>query len=109
MKLVVAVVQGKDADELIGAVARRGLPVTQVHSAGGFLRDSNVTLLLGVEDEQVPAVYDLLRENCHTRVQYVNPLLPVVEPTEFAMPNSVEVEVGGATVFVLKMARYVRL
>lgn len=109
MKLVVAVVQGKDADDLVQAVARRGYRVTQINSAGGFLRESNVTLLLGVEDEQVRQVYQLIRENCHTRTQYVNPLLPVMEPAEFYMPDPVQVEVGGAAVFVLKMARYVRL
>jgi uncharacterized protein YaaQ len=109
MKLVMAVVQGKDADELLDALARRGFSVTQINSAGGFLRESNVTLLLGVEDEQVAEVYQLIRANCHTRTQYVNPLLPVMEPGEFSMANPVEVQVGGAAVFVLKMARFVHV
>ncbi len=109
MKLVVAVVQGKDADGLLSALGRRGFSVTQINSAGGFLRESNVTLLLGVEDEQVAEVFALIRQNCHTRTQYVNPLLPVMEPGEFYMPTPVEVEIGGAAVFVLKMAQLVRL
>jgi uncharacterized protein YaaQ len=109
MKLVVAIVQGKDAEDLVGVLARRDFRVTQINSAGGFLRESNVTLLVGVEDEQVPLVFELIRQSCHTRTQYVNPLLPVMEPGEFYMPNPVEVEVGGAAVFVLKMQRLVRL
>lgn len=109
MKLVVAIVQSKDADDLLGALARRGFGVTQINSAGGFLRESNVTLLLGVEDEQVAEVFALIRKNCHTRLQYVNPLLPVMEPGEFYMPNPVEIEIGGAAVFILKMAQLVRL
>lgn len=109
MKLVVAVVQGKDADNLLGALMRAGIRVTQINSAGGFLRESNVTLLMGVEDEQVREVYRLIRATCQTRTQYVNPLLPIMEPGEFYMPNPVEVQVGGAAVFVLEMARLVRL
>jgi uncharacterized protein YaaQ len=108
MKLVVAVVQGSDAEGLVAAVRARGLRVTQINSAGGFLRESNVTLLLGVEDAQVKEVYRLLRENCHTRTQYVNPLLPIMEPGDFALPTPIEVEVGGATVFVLTIERLVR-
>jgi uncharacterized protein YaaQ len=43
------------------------------------------------------------------RTQYVNPLLPIMEPGEFYMPNPVEVQVGGAAVFVMKMTRFERL
>jgi uncharacterized protein YaaQ len=38
--------------------------VTRVASTGGFLRRGNVTLLIGVEAEQVQPVIDLLRETC---------------------------------------------
>jgi uncharacterized protein YaaQ len=109
MKLVVAVIQGKDVDDLLSELARRSLRVTQINSAGGFLRESNVTLLLGVEEEQVPEVYAMIRQTCHTRTHYVNPLLPILEPGEYYMPNPVEVQVGGAAVFIMNMARFVRL
>jgi uncharacterized protein YaaQ len=109
MKLVVAVVQGNDAEELLAALARRDFRVTQINSAGGFLGESNVTLLMGVADEQVPALFETIAANCHTRTRYVNPLLPIMEPGEFYMPNPVEVQVGGATMFVMTMARLERL
>ena len=109
MKLVVAVVQGQDVTTLVGDLAKRGFRVTQINSAGGFLRESNVTLLMGVEEGRVRELFRVIRENCHTRTQYVNPLLPIMEPGEFYMPNPVEVEVGGAAVFVMRMARYERL
>jgi uncharacterized protein YaaQ len=35
-----------------------------VASTGGFLRRGNVTLLIGVEAEQVQAVLDLLQQVC---------------------------------------------
>ena len=109
MKLVIAVVQGQDAVSLVGELAQRGFGVTQINSAGGFLREGNVTLLMGVEDDQVRELERLVRANCHARTQYVNPLLPIMEPGEFSMANPIEVQVGGAAVFVMRMARYERL
>lgn len=109
MKLVVAVVQGKDVEGLMNALRDAGYRATQINSSGGFLRENNVTIMTGVNDPQVPDVFRLIRENCYTRTQYVNPLLPIMEPGEFYMPSPVEVQVGGATVFVLPIVRYERI
>lgn len=109
MKLVVAVVQGKDAEGLMNALREQNYRATQINSAGGFLRENNVTIMTGVDDGQVPDVFRLIRENCYTRTQYVNPLLPIMEPGEFYMPSPVEVQVGGATVFVLPVVRFERI
>lgn len=109
MKLVIAVVQGKDVDDLLGGLVTAGFRATQVNSSGGFLRESNVTLLIGVDDDQVGAVQQIIRENCHSRTQFVNPLMPIVEPGESLLPAPVEVPVGGATVFVVRIDRFERL
>lgn len=109
MKLVIAVVQGKDVENLMAALRTAGYRATQINSAGGFLREQNVTVLLGVEDAQVPDVLRIIKANCYTRTQYVNPLLPIVESGEFYVPNPIEVQVGGANVFVLPVERYERL
>jgi len=109
MKLVLAVVQGKDAENLMAALRSAGYRATQVTSAGGFLREQNVTVLLGVEDAQVADVLRIIKANCYTRTQYVNPLLPIVESGDFYVPNPIEVQVGGANVFVLPVERYERL
>ncbi len=109
MKLVIAVVQGNDAEQLLAALTRQGYRATQINSAGGFLRERNVTLLIGVRDDDVADVQEIVRANCHSRTRFVNPLMPIVEPGEFYIPSPVEVLVGGATVFVLNIERYERL
>ncbi len=103
MKLIFAVIQGKDSDALLTALRESGYRSTQINSAGGFLRENNVTVLIGVDDQYVPDVMRIVQQNCYTRTQYVNPLLPIMEPGEFYVPNPVEVQVGGATVFVLNV------
>ena len=109
MKLVIAVVQGNDAEQLLAALTRQGYRATQINSAGGFLRERNVTLLIGVRDDDVADVQEIVRANCHSRTRFVNPLMPIVEPGEFYIPSPVEVLVGGATVFVVNIERYERL
>ncbi len=109
MKLVVAIVQKEDAGTLIDALTERGYRATRMNTAGGFLKEGNATVLVGVDDPKVDEVLSLVESNCNTRTQYINPLPPVMEPGEFYMPYPVEVQVGGATVFVLSVERYERL
>lgn len=104
--MVFAVIQGRDAENLLGSLQAAGYRSTLISSAGGFLREQSVTVLIGVEDQYVPDVMHTIQENCYTRTRYVNPLLPIMEPGEFYVPDPVEVEVGGASTFVLNV-RYV--
>lgn len=101
MKLVLTVVQHQDAGELIDALTAANYRVTRISSQGGFLREGNVTLLLSVEDEDVNQVIKIVREHCSTRTRYVSPMPPIAESGEFYPPSPLEVQVGGATVFVL--------
>jgi uncharacterized protein YaaQ len=102
MKLILAVVQHQDAGTLVDALTEQGYRVTRLSSQGGFLREGNVTLMLSVEDDQVNAVIKTVREHCSTRTRYVSPMPPIAESGEFYPPAPLEVQVGGATVFVLK-------
>lgn len=109
MKLLIAVVQAADADSLIQALIDRGFQSTRINSAGGFLRERNVTLLVGVQETYVAEVLRIVKLSCEARSRYVNPLMPIVEPAEFYVPNPVEVQIGGATVFVIPVERYERV
>jgi uncharacterized protein YaaQ len=109
MKLVTAIVHNEDAANLFDALLEGEYRATRLHSSGGFLKEGNSTILVGVDDDRVDAVLKLISDNCHSRRQFVNPMPPIMEPGEFYMPYPVEVEVGGATVFVLPVERFERL
>ena len=109
MKLVVAIVHNEDAGALVDALLVREYRATRLHSSGGFLKQSNATVILGVDDDRVDDVMEIIRETCTARTQIVNPMPPIMEPGEFFMPYPLEVEVGGATVFVLPVERLERL
>ena len=109
MKLVVAIVHNEDAGALVDALLAREYRATRLNSSGGFLKQGNATIIVGVEDDQVEVVLGIIEETCHPRTQIVNPMPPIMEPGEFFMPYPLEVEVGGATVFVLPVERFERL
>ena len=109
MKLVVAVVHNEDARVLIDALLKHEFRATWLHSSGGFLKQSNATILVGVDEEKVDQIVGLVRENCKARTQTVSPIPPIMEPGEFFMPYPIEVEVGGAVIFVLPIDRFDRI
>lgn len=108
MKLVVAVVQDKDSHALSQALVAKGYRATKLASTGGFLRSGNTTFLIGVDDAQVDAVLAIIEETCRRRTQLMPPS-EVGGGTESFAPYPVEVSVGGATVFVLPVDRFVHL
>ncbi|MEK6721808.1 MAG: cyclic-di-AMP receptor [Chloroflexota bacterium] len=109
MKLVVAIVHHEDAGSLVDALLEREYRATRLQSSGGFLKQSNATIMVGVEDDKVDEVLGIVRETCTSRTEIVNPMPPIMEPGEFFMPYPLEVEVGGATVFVVPVERFERL
>jgi len=106
MKLIMSIVQREDADDLLKLLTDAGHKATLVSTTGGFLREGNATICIGTEDDKVEEVLGLVGESCHTRTRYVSPLAPLTEPSEFYIPEPVELEVGGATVFILDVERY---
>jgi len=109
MKLIVAIVHNEDAGALVDALLEKEFRATRLHSSGGFLKQSNASILLGVEEAEVDEVLGIVRDYCTSRTQIVNPMPPIMEPGEFFMPYPLEVELGGATVFVLPVDRFERL
>ncbi len=108
MKLVMSIVHSEDARRLVRVLTDAGYRATMASTTGGFLRQGNSTILVGTEDEKVPHVLQLIQENCSKRRTLVNPLPLVMEPGDTYMPAPVDVQVGGATVFVLDVTRFER-
>jgi uncharacterized protein YaaQ len=106
MKLIMSIVNSDDAGRLVDALTQAGYRATTISTTGGFLRQGNATIFVGTEDEKVSHVLQLIHDNCQTRTQFVNPLPPVMEPGEMYMPTPVDVQVGGATVFVLDVVQF---
>jgi uncharacterized protein YaaQ len=109
MKLVFAIVHNDDASKLTDALREPGHQFTLISTTGGFLREGNATILIGVEPDKLDSVLALIKSNCVTRTQFVNPMPPVMEPGELYLAQPIEVQVGGATVFVVDVERFEKI
>lgn len=107
MKLVIAIVNREDANTVTHNLTRQGFYSTKLASSGGFLMAGNITLLVGVTEEKVQDVIDIIREHSHSRKQ----LIPASNDMgiNYISTLPVEVTVGGATVFVVDVERFERL
>jgi len=106
MKLIMSIVNNDDSRNLLDRLAQRGFGATLISTTGGFLREGNATIFVGVDDEKVDEVLSIIRQSCRTRSRYVNPLPPVMESGELHIATPLEVQVGGATVFVMNVERF---
>ncbi|WP_018131804.1 cyclic-di-AMP receptor [Effusibacillus pohliae] len=106
MRLIIAVVQDKDSVKLSDRLVKAGIRATKLASTGGFLKSGNSTFLIGVEQEKVDEVLDIIRQSCRAREQLVSPMSPVGNQIDSYVPYPVSVQVGGATVFVLDVEKY---
>ena len=107
MKLILAIVNKIDSDKLLRSLMERGFKATLISSTGGFLREGNSTFLIGAEEEEVEKILGIIQENCHTRREIVKIWPPIPEVTSFYTPP-LEVEIGGATVFILNVEKLIK-
>ena len=106
MKLIIAVVQYEDSLDLIEELSKKGYTITKLATTGGFLKAGNTTLLIGVEEEKVDDAIKIIKDNCEARKGVVPTPEAIPEPNGVYVPYPVEVEVGGATVFVVDVDKF---
>ena len=106
MKLIIAVVQDKDSNRLSNALVEADYRATKLASTGGFLKSGNSTFLIGVEDQQVSTVLEIIKDNCKAREQLVAPVSPMGGNADSYVPYPIEIQVGGATVFVVDVEKF---
>ena len=107
MKLLVAIVQDADGGRLRQELNDQGFRSTKLASTGGFLREGNTTFLIGVQDEEVTRVKNIIERTCRQRTK----LMPhsFFEGGESLYNEALEVTVGGAVLFVLPLEEFFRI
>lgn len=100
VKLIIAIVQDEDSDNLVKILNKNDFKVTKISSTGGFLKAGNVTLLSGIEEEEKDRFMEILEENSRTR-EVKRTIQPINIPGQAMIPVPITVKVGGATIFVI--------
>jgi uncharacterized protein YaaQ len=109
VKLLLTIVQDADAAGLQDALAKQGLQSTKLASTGGFLREGNTTLLIGVDDDDVGRVTTVIHDTCRQRSKVVSAGSPIHALEGVFASQPMQVPVGGAIVFVLAVESFVRV
>jgi uncharacterized protein YaaQ len=112
MKLLIIIVQDADAKQLRDALSNDRIPFTKLASTGGFLRQGVCTFVSGVADHQVQQVKQIVDQNSRKRTVPVPPRTSVeatATPDSFLNRDPPKVDLGGATVFELKVEEFVKL
>ncbi|MBS3971921.1 MAG: cyclic-di-AMP receptor [Erysipelotrichia bacterium] len=107
MKLVLAIVSNDDASNVSAALTKDNFSVTRLATTGGFLRAGNTTLIVGCEDDLVERVIDLIGQESKRRTEIV-PSTASYDIGRYAS-FPVEVQVGGATIFVLDVSQFIKI
>jgi uncharacterized protein YaaQ len=109
MKLIVAIVQDEDSSRLVSSLMNEGYGVTKLATTGGFLRAGNTTLLVGVEDDRFDGAMAVIEKVCKSRKQIATSPSPVAGASGVYVPYPIEVMVGGATIFVVPVEKFIKL
>lgn len=107
MKLILAIISNDDAKACTAALNKASFHVTRLATTGGFLSAGNTTLIIGCENSEVDRAMAIIGEESQTRKEAVPSTLVGDMGALAAYP--IEVEVGGATIFVLDVDQFKKL
>ena len=100
MKLILAIVSNDDSAKVSSALTKNHFSVTKLATTGGFLLSGNTTFLIGTQDEVITIIAD------HSKKR--KQMVPSSASYGVGMYTTypVEVQIGGATIFVMDVERF---
>ena len=104
MKLILAIINKEDAQEVSHALTKEKYSVTKLATQGGFLMSGNTTILCGTEDDKVDKALEIIKEHSKQRKEIVPSTATYGIGVTTTFP--LEVTVGGATIFVLDVDKF---
>ena len=108
MKLVIIITHQDNAKNLEGTLVKNGFQFTKLETTGGFLRQENITYLVGAEDNKTKAVLEIVKKTCKSYEEIIeSPWITTGQPEETVIPES-QTKVK-ATVFVIKTEEFVKV
>jgi len=108
MKLLLAIVSDEDSNILSDSLNSEGYGATKLCSSGGFLKSGNTTFLIGIDDQKVAHALEIIKDACKSRRRMISPEKLPGSFGAFNMAMPVEINVGGATVFILNIEQFLK-
>ena len=99
MKLILAIVSNDDSSAVSSALTKANYQITRLATTGGFLRAGNTTM--------IEKAIELIGQESKRRTEVV-PSTASYDIGRYAS-FPVEVQVGGATIFVMDVEQFIKL
>jgi len=94
LKLIIAIIQDEYITKVIRTLMENKIRTTKLSSTGGFLKSGNTTLFIGVEDNKVDEVVELIKKECSSKK---------------VKSGNDEITVGGANLFIMDIDNYIKI
>lgn len=107
MKLLIAIVNNDDANDVNIGLNKAEFIATKIASTGGFLMKGNTTFLVGLEEERLDEATEIIARYSKKRVVPVSVDTAHPHINFSAMPA--KVTVGGATIFIVDVEKYMHI
>ena len=106
MKLMLIIIANEDANSVSKVLLNEKYFVTKLSTTGGLLRNGSTTLLVGTEDDRVDRALEIIKTHSKKREMSV----PMSAPGNISLFGTAQahVSVGGATVFIVDVEKYLR-
>jgi uncharacterized protein YaaQ len=108
MKLIIAIVNNDDAHFVNTGLTAEGYQITKVSSTGGFLLNGNSTFFVGVDDERVERALEIIKAHSKKRVKNIPTAMHMGSAGTSISSMNADVSVGGATVFILDVEKFMQ-
>ena len=103
-RLFIITVLGEQTEDLADRLTRDGFQITEIGSAGGLLQQSQVSYLVGFNQQRQVQLLRNIRECCKRQRRFIP--INMEGPASLLHATVIEAEVGGAEVFALNVERY---
>ncbi|MCI9111931.1 MAG: hypothetical protein HFJ99_05155 [Eubacterium sp.] len=99
MKLIITIISNKDIQKVLEALSKAGFFATKISTTGQFLEGGHSCIFIGVEQEKINEVFEVLGKNVTKRIIRQHGVNSTVAGTLLKQP--VDVEEYGGVAFVI--------
>lgn len=104
MKLIITIISNKDVEKVLEALSTAGFMATKISTTGQFLEGGHSCIFIGVDEEKLEAVFDVMSNNVTKRIVRQHGVQSTLAGTLLKQP--VDVEEYGGVAFVIDVESF---
>jgi len=104
--LVILNITNEQIDELTKQLVKERFYFTRIASSGGFLQYPNNSLLIGISEDRMQDLRDLVYQCCRRRTAHIAAQSHIEAYPHHSQPVIIEAEIGGATMQTLAVEHF---